>query len=254
VRHIIRITLVVGTFSVAPVAAHAGFVWTDNAWTITKLSANAADVGSAESAFGAAATMNGQILNANADGAVAKAAASAIADPNAASDSDAAVEFQRAFQLVGPPNNWLLTLFGTLSGSLDANSANKNVAARSHVLGTAFIADKNNILFRIGGIPSAWDQTIAANKTLNIFSPMINSMVLPNGNYTVEGLLEVTAHVDQAPLAIASADSNFFNTMSVGLSATAVPEPSTLVMSTILFAILCMVWSYKWLKRSAVAA
>jgi len=208
-------------------------MWVDNQWGVTKLAANAADIGTAASAFGADSTMNGQIKNEKADVATAKTSASSIADPNAASDSDAAVEFERKFQLAGPPANWIVTLFGNLSGNLNANSADKNIGASAHVLGTAFIEDnQGNILFRIGGGATNWDKTVNANGTLPILSLMSNTMKLPNGQYKVFGLLEVSTHVDQGPLAIASANANFFNTMFIGLNAQPAPEPSTLVISS----------------------
>jgi hypothetical protein len=231
VQNILRITLVAGLFSVTSTGVQAGFVWVDNQWRITKLTASAADIGSAASAFGADATMNGEIKNEKADVAVAKAVAQTIADPNAASDSDAAVEFERKFQLVGPPNDWIVTLFGTLSGAMHANSSDNNVNASSHALGTAFIADnQGNILFRIGGAGTAWDRSIKANTNLPLLSPMTNVMQLPNGNYTIEGLLEVESHVDQGLLAIASSDADFFNTLFVGLQVAPVPEPSALAL------------------------
>lgn len=227
-QNVSRVALVVALFA-ANSTAEAGFLWVDNMWRITKLDANAADLGSAASAFGADATMNGQIRNEMADMAVAKAVAQTIADPDAASDSDAAIEFERRFQLVGPPDEWKVTLFGTLSGSINANSADNNVKASAHVLGTAFIEDNlGNILFRIGGGGTDWAKTIAANTNLPILSTLTDSMALPNGNYLVFGLLEVESHVDQGLLAIASSNADFFGAMSVGLRVEPVPEPSGL--------------------------
>jgi hypothetical protein len=254
-RRIRLIVLALGFASASPAGARAAFMFTSD-WTITKLTASPADLGSAASAFGATATMNGQILDVRADAAVAKADASAIADPNAASESDAAVEFERGFQLLDPTNAWNVTLTGALNGNLNAMSSAANINASATVLATAFVADaQGNILFRIGGTTTVWERNVKANnntKNLPIMEPLSNLKVLPNGQYTVEGLLEVTAKVDQALLAAGSADAAFFNSLTVSLTAQPVPEPPGLAQAAAGALVLIAFGTWRcWRRRAA---
>lgn len=227
------IGLIVGLIVLSPVTASAGLVWTGD-WTITKLTADAGGVGGASSAFGASSTMNGEVNDLKADSAVAKVSAGSLSDVMRDSASEAAVEFQRDFQLTGSPAGWIATLSGILTGSLDANSPEKNVRSISSVLATAYIEDAaGQILFRIGGGGTTWNRSITAEdnkKTLPVMQPQFATAVLPDGNYTIFGILETSTTAEAAPLAAGSANANFFPGLTVSLAAKAVPEPSTLAL------------------------
>jgi hypothetical protein len=228
-----------------PMSVRAAVPWVTD-WTQQKLTANDGGLATAQSAFGATATKNGDVKDVKADTAVLKAAAGAISDPNAFTSGDAAVEFQRDFTLAGPPDKWSVTLSGVLDGNLSASSPNNNVQAFSHVLATAFVEDmQGNFLMRIGGAATTWDQTLNlknASQNLPILQPLSSRDTLPNGQYLVYVLLEVEASVDLAPLAIANADASFFNTLTANLAVQPAPDGvNTLALVSLVTALLATV-------------
>lgn len=205
-----RIVWMLGVLAAVTGTGRAGFMWTSD-WTVPKLTATIDGVGGASSAFGASATMNGEIKDVKANLAVGKAAASALTDPMVASSGEAAVEFQRTFELSGSPEGWKISLFGNLLGDLDVVSPGPNIKAKARVLATAFVEDaKGDILFRIGGGTTAWDRSLEADdnkKNLFIMQPLVTNQKLADGKYLIFGLLEAFVDTDIGPLAAGNANA-----------------------------------------------
>jgi len=216
--------------------------WT-NVWIINQLSSDPIGAAAAQSAFGASAIQDGEINDVNADLAVAKAAASAQSIIDQRSSGDAIVEFGRPFRLSGP-GLWKVTLFGTLTGDLHVRTADADVDALAFIDAVARILDKNgdpvkdgDVVFEIGSPDDfTWhDHLIRSliNEGPNdkfVLASLDQSMVLGPGDYSVYGKLEALAGAGMGVPGIANASSLFFNSLIVGISVTAAPEPSTLML------------------------
>lgn len=216
--------------------------WT-NVWIINQLRSDPIGAAAAQSAFGASAIQDGEIKDVNADLAVAKAAASAQSIIDQRSSGDAIVEFGRPFKLSGP-GLWKVTLFGTLTGEMHVRTTDDDVDASAFIDAVARILDKNgdpvkdgDNVFEIGSPDDFTWHDHLIRSLINegpsdkfVLASLDQSMVLGPGDYSVFGKLEALAGTGPGAPGIASASSLFFNSLIVGISVTAAPEPSTLTL------------------------
>jgi hypothetical protein len=215
-----RVSLLVFALALAwPTHGQAGFVWLDDGWKVTLDMNIPKGVYSKQRAFGASATEDGQVFDVAADVATAKARTQSFFDPNG-SFARARVNFERDFRLEGDPGFWLVTLQGVLSGRLTVFDPDDETAAT--VFALARVSDTD------GELALDWGQNLEGNGTIDLFEPMNKTLVLPNGDYTVSGLLDAFT-ILSTDVGAASADSDFFNAGSfvVAVSAAPVPEPSS---------------------------
>ena len=220
---------------------YAGFIWLDNDWDVT-LDMNA-DKGTSSKrrAFGASATMDGQILDTGADIAVARAEALASTDVTGAGNSSfiARVDFDRSFQVSGSPAGWNITLQEVLSGSLA--TLDPQMFSFASVRATAFINGTDVNDMPVDGPSLVFDE-MNNNNVPDILFPVLNqTRTLPDGKYTITGSLMTKGLVFLDPLA-GSAQSKFFDGgLAVSLVASPIPEPpSWLLVLTGGFALLAV--------------
>jgi hypothetical protein len=183
--------------------------------------------GTKQRAFGVSATLDGQIVDLEADIALARAEAVVLA---ADSLAIAKVEFERSFQLSGSPAGWLVGLQGVLTGRLFIVT-DPGMHAEVNVFGRASIFDNNgNPVGLSVDVTETRDTEGMTAFTLDLFR---ETAFLDDGNYTIKGSLEANA---VGELVLGSpppvlAQSQFFNGgWEVSISATPVPEPSTLLL------------------------
>ena len=234
------VVLLVVVLSVAgPLTAAALPVpWTDDEWFIRTRTSETVGAGVARSAFGASATQDGDVKDLTAQLAVAKASGAAQSRADMDSNAEGIVEFSRGFTLDGAPHRWLVTLFGTLAGTMSVRTADPTVTAGAFITAIARVLDKDgNVLFEIGD--AAWDDALIRspinqgpdNKALLV--SLDDSMVLPDGNYSVYGRIQALAGAGQGAPGIADASSLFFNSLVVGGSVLPVRAPSSLSLCVI---------------------
>jgi hypothetical protein len=214
-RFLKSVVLAAGLALVWPRLAHADFLWMDATWTVNKFDVTAGPGTTAQPTFGAI----------TADVANAGGTLAANSDPNTVNSGGfVRVAFMRRFRLFNDPDDSDVTLFGTLSGSLNSTSAAPGISASTNVVGNAELRDVpggelHNFLTSVKG-------TLALDDTANevVMEPSENSRILPDGIYSLSGTFEIDVKVDQAQVGIAdaSADLNWV----VGITAQRiVPEP-----------------------------
>ena len=172
-------------------------------------------------AFGASATQDGQILNTTSDTGLAKSQWSAALGPNA---GQTGVTFSRAFLLSGASEGWTVSLSGLLTGSAFAGGTNT-----ADVTAAASILPSLNIMLHDHAVDP---------RTGPIGHPVslaqLQTAMLADGSYTVSGSLLTGASGGNG---VAGADffGNVLNNgttfgFAVNVSASPVPEPSTLLL------------------------
>src|SRR5207249_239615 len=102
----------------------------------------------------------------------------------------------------------------------------------------ARVLDKQgNTVFEIGD--TEWDRAVirsAINQGQSpqvLLLPLEDSMVLLDGVYSVYGKIAATAGVSKSSPGIADASAQFFDSLVVGGSVTAIPQPSSLALHAI---------------------
>lgn len=205
------------------------FTWLDDFWNVALLPivtsgmgpAPGQQAGQAARAFGASATGNGQVLNADADVALARSESVVLA-PNA--EATTSVQFERSFELDGSPGGWVVSLLGLLSGSLVLNDPTG--IAEAAVLPKAALFDEDDALIVSIGESQSRDE----DGGIGFSIPYSDKVLLADGIYTIEGSLKTIA-VTLPGNGPAQAKSLFFDGgWAVGVQANPVPEPSTLLL------------------------
>lgn len=179
----------------------------------------------ASRAFGASSTADGQINDRGAAGdslpdtdAVAKAKASVGSSVIALQTATAEVDFARHFLLSGSPTGWYVTISLDVAGTLksgDTTSA-ATIQALFEIVG-------------VGGVPFGKSVSGEGGNLTVAQGPQM-TFILPDGTYNAHGTLLVTAQNDDL---LGSASSNFFDTVVGRVTATAVPEPSSLILAAL---------------------
>jgi len=191
---------------------------------------NAVGAADAEAAFGNTATIDGERKDLAANPGVAKATSSATSVMNV-NRGQADVIFQRTFRLPGD-TDWSVSLAGLLTGNLSATSPGNGLTAQAVVQGEGGIKDNTGrIKADIGGFGSAWFanlEPMQGTETVSILEPLLTTIILPAGDYTLFGSLETVARADQPSVAAGQAIANFFQSLSIGVTATPNPEPATI--------------------------
>ena len=196
-------------------------------WTV-QLDQNMVDgAGARQRAFGVSATIDGQIVDLDADIALARTEALVLA---ADSLAVARVDFERPFSLAGSPNGWTLSLLGLLSGSL-AIATDPGALSEVSIFGRAHVFDdKGNLVGP--SIAVTEDRKLVGVTPFALFAAT-DSVFLENGNYLIKGRLTANAVslAAAAPIPPVLAQSLFFNGgWEVSLDAREAPEPSTLLL------------------------
>lgn len=228
-RRLLRLAVFTAVIA-GPTLAYAGFMWLDNDWDVALDMNVDKGTGSKRRAFGLTATKDGQILDTGADVAVARAEALASTDVTGAGLSSflAQVDFDRSFQLSDSPGGWKVTLQEVLSGSLAA--LDPQMASFASVIANASIrgTDVNNM--PVDGPSLKFDEMNTEDDSVFtdiIFEVLTETETLPDGKYTVTGLLRSKALIFLNPLT-GSAQSKFFDGgLAVSLVASPIPEPPT---------------------------
>jgi hypothetical protein len=227
--------LTVGLALVSPTASWADFMWMDNQWNVNKFDVTIGPA-TAQTTFG----------DVTADLANSGGSMTAISDPNTVNSGGfLMVTFMRQFKLLNDPYGSEVTLFGILSGALNATSG-AAIMADASGSGMAEIVESPLIFI------FALDTALANNSTDDKFvmQPESRSGILSDGIYTVSGSLMVEVNVMQGQMAIANANADL--SWIVGISAVPVPEPATLLQvgagcSVLLF------WARRHRMRAAAA-
>ncbi len=169
--------------------SRADFMWVGN-WPVNKFDVTIGPA-TAQTTFGSA----------TADLANAGGSMAAVSDPNTLkSGGIVLVSFTRQFRLFNDPNGSDVTLFGTLSGALNASS-------RAAILADASGIGKAEIVNTLTSI-AVGDAANAFNSTDNtpVLMPKDDSETLADGFYTVSGSLKIEVNANQGP--VARADAN----------------------------------------------
>jgi hypothetical protein len=92
-------------------------------------------------------------------------------------------------------------------------------------------------------------------ETLNLVEPLQTTVILPSGDYTLIGSLETVARADPGPAAAGQANADFFHSLSIGVNATPIPEPASVVLLTIGFgaSLVRSAWRHRFKLRTAPA-
>jgi hypothetical protein len=135
------------------------------------------------------------------------------------------ISFSRSFMLSGSPDGWYVTLSGRLVGLLFAaspTSPTATVAAGAKIAG--------------GPAINYGPFTIAPDRQRLFDDAMVGNAVMADGTYTVTGFLNTSASVNATfnPFASGGARSDFASRagdgLFVGVDATPIPEPSSLIL------------------------
>ena len=226
--------LAVGLAFAWPAPSRGDFMWMGN-WQVNKFDAIGGPGTTVQPTFG----------DVTADLANAGGSMAASSDPNTVNSGGfLMVTFVRQFKLFNDPNDSLVTLFGTLSGTLNATSKAPGISADAGAISRAQIV---NTLTSI----AAGDAALAINSTDNTFvlMPKDDSELLPDGMYTLSGSLRVDVTVNQAPVGIADANANV--NWIVGISAVSVPEPPAFLQLSVGASVL-LVW-LRWRRTRGPA-
>lgn len=209
-------------------------------------------------AFGASSTADGQIKDLGSSGealsgtgadAKSMSSVSASISPASASMASTSVSFNRSFSLNGSPAGWDLSFNGVLTGDLSATGRpdrpEASAIANAGISGAGPLSSPSvNIL----------NESLQASLTnsLDSFAPVSNNFsatgFVGDGTYDVSGSLTTSASV-QGLLQLfttGSAAADFFNSFTVSVDATPVPETISLVGA---FAIVGFC-GYIWFRRS----
>jgi hypothetical protein len=218
-----------------PVSAGPMFQWL-GPWGVELGEKEVNGTASAMRAFGASATLDGQIKDTTADMGVGKASVTAGANAKKSSSASVALGFGRAFRLSGSPNGWEVGLNGVLAGKLFANDPDHFSEASVFAFAIVKTAAGAQLL-SIGGGGTTWSDSVDGEmgNSEKIFSrPLMAEGLLANGTYSIGGSMTVNASIGSSPVATGQALSNFFQTLDVSITetpvTTAVPEPSTLTL------------------------
>jgi hypothetical protein len=135
------------------------------------------------------------------------------------------VSFSRSFMLSGSPDGWIVKLSGRLVGLLFAASPTSPAAT---VAAGATIAGGPAINYA--------PVTIAPDRQRSFDDAMVDDAVMADGTYTITGFLTTSASVNATlnPFASGGARSDFASQAGdgffVGVDATPIPEPSSLIL------------------------
>ena len=197
------------------------FTWLDANWNVSLLPIVTSGMGQAARAFGTNAIANGQILNTDSNTALSRSE-STVTGTNA--EASTSVQFERTFELDGSPDGWNVSLLGFLSGVLTLNDPTG--IGEALVLPVANLFDEDDALvLSIGGSRSQQE-----DGGTNFFNPYSDTAVLDDGIYTIEGSLKTIA-VSLPGNGPVGAQSLFFDGgWAVGVQATPIPEPSTMLL------------------------
>ena len=197
--------------------------WQGQPWEVTLVPNEVDGKGAAARGFGKEVGQiihYGQILGTEADVALARAEA-IVLDAN--SKASAKVEFQRSFVLSGSPAGWAVTLEGLISGDLLLNDPNNIGFAR--VLAKADLLDDGGIVVLSLRVSEQRED----DGGTGFFDPLSDTAVLDNGTYQIKGSLDATAVATIGQPPVMASSRFFFGGWAVGIEATAIPEPSTLL-------------------------
>lgn len=211
VKWAVMLTVASFAFSFGNAQAAPEFTFTED-WNVS-LSRSVADVGetlAGAAAFGALATHDGQELGLDADFAFAKAFGQGEGGDISGNDPFAGsgrVEFSREFSLSGSPGGWAVRLFGVLRGQQSA----EGVAGGAGVLASATIEDTDlfedpEIMFRQVTETDFLHDPIKETVLRNLITEPEEFVILPDGVYTISGVLSVGADS-----IFGTATSNFFD-------------------------------------------
>ncbi len=194
---------------------------------------NEVGAGTGRAAFGNSATMDGERKDLGANPGIAKAQSQAASIPNMNSRGQADVVFQRTFKLPGD-TDWSVTLAGLLIGNLSATSPGNGLTAQAAVQGEGLIQDSmGRGQADIGGANSVWFanlEPMQGTETLSILEALQTTVILHSGDYALSGTLETVARTDKAPVTAGQAKADFFHSLSIGVSATPIPGPASVVL------------------------
>ena len=226
----------------ANVHAVPALTWLDS-WNVTLLPncSIAGSCGGNPRAFGTSALFDGQILDTTSDIAVAKSAWASGA--GSFSSGSTGLTFLRHFALSGSPQGWNVSLNGLLVGSIGAGG---QFASAFVTAGAAISPGPTSLQWReerFNSLPGFTSVNQAKGQT----------SILSDGLYTITGSLSTAAGFSGCPCI---AFSDFFGAFPPGpspfgfeirVSASAVPEPSSLLLLTT--GLTAAAWVYR--KRSA---
>lgn len=201
------------------------FTWTEP-WNVTLLSncipftiPFSPVCGSHPRAFGASATQDGQILDTTADIAVAK---SSWAAGNSTGSGSTGLTFSRQFSLSDAPEGWAVSLSGILNGAITAFGTNN-----ASVVAEASITPSLGITFDVRRTTLQEPPVF-----VRVNQSQLQTAILSDGLYTIAGSLITASGGGSGQSA-----SFFFDALGtpgdrflVSVSASPVPEPSTLAL------------------------
>ena len=196
-------------------------------WNVQLDQNNVTGAGDKRRAFGASATLDGQIVDLDADIAVARADAFVLAANSFAAGK---VEFERPFRLDGAPQGWRVILQAVLSGSLFVVT-DPGMLAETNLFGRARIVYNNGNATGLSADVTATRQAFGMTTfALDLFR---DAAVLDDGIYTIKGSLEANAlgGLPPDPQPPVVAQSLFFNGgWEVSILVRPAPEPPTALL------------------------